>query len=89
MTHLPCFVDTTAADNAQSWLGSVTFKLDADQCNITTGVSCLADPVAKHQAQCPKLSMGVAPLRKSLPCCSSLSLMLSALMLNSHLQGCC
>ncbi len=41
---LPCFVDATAANHAQSWLDDVTFRLDADQCNMSTEMPCLAEP---------------------------------------------
>ena len=50
MTYLPCFVGATAADNAQSWLDGVRFRLGADQCNMRTEMSRLADPTPLSKA---------------------------------------
>jgi hypothetical protein len=49
MTYLH-FVDATVANNAQSWLGSVRFRLDADQCNMSTKMVSLDRPNTNEQS---------------------------------------
>ncbi len=62
MTYLSCFVDATAANHAQSWLGCVSLRLDAHQCNSCTLRSYLAEssPVSKATSAVSKTGHNIS-----------------------------